>query len=442
MKVLVLTFSFRPLNNPRAFRWNAITEELVRRGHEVHVVTSLVPGEIEAEHAGLLTIYRTGWSFVEGLRARIRKRRATMGSKQADVDSAGESLFGLFRNLLFGTASRLWRSLFWPDASCLWYYPARSTALALTARHNYDVMVSVAPPFTGVVVGRSVKARYPGLRWVLDLGDPFSFLEGAPPNNSWIYAGLNRRYERAAFADAAEISVTNVQTRHRYEEIFPESRGKVHVIPPLLSLPGSPEGITQISGKLVFVGTLYRVIREPGYLLELFARSIYNGLPVQTELHLLGDVSSCIDLIQPYQAQLGPRLKIHGQVSREEVAVAIAEAEVLINIGNDTTYQLPSKVVEYAASGKRILNLAKTSQDSSVLFFSDYPQALSVIAGEDAPNENEVRRFVTFVSSRSDTVRESDLAARLAPYQSPQVVAEYLQLFGTDPCNPIKTSPL
>lgn len=430
MKILVLTFSFRPLNNPRAFRWTFLSEELVRYGHEVDVVTSRVPGEPEVEQTDLLTIHRAGWSLVEQLRARVRNRRAAMGSALADVALGRESISSRLRGMIFGMVSRLWRALLWPDASCLWYYSARACALALAARRDYDVMVSVAPSFTGVVVGRAVKARYPHLRWVLDLGDPFSFLEGAPPNNGRIYAGLNYRYERAAFAAAAGISVTTAQTRERYEQVFPESCGKIRVIPPLLSLPKLPEGVPQIPGKLVYVGTLYRCIREPGYLLELFARALTSGLPAQTELHFVGDVSSCIDLIRPYQAQLGQRLRIHGQVSREAVAVAMAEAEVLINIGNDTIYQLPSKVVEYAASGKRILNLAKTPQDSSVVFFADYPRSLSLVSAGHGPNESDVRRFVAFVASPPDVVGDFDLAACMAPYEAPQVVAGYLELLG------------
>lgn len=430
MKVLVLTFSFRPLNNPRAFRWTFLAEEFVRRGHRVDVVTSLVPGASDVERVDLLTIYRVGWSFVERLRAGIRERRATTKSVQTDVTPVFGSFFGHFRKVLGGIASRLWRAVFWPDASCLWYYPARTCALALTARCEYDVVVSVSPAFTGVAVGRAIKARHPDLRWVLDLGDPFSFLEGATPNNTRIYGRLNRCYERAAFAEAKEVSVTNIQTRNRYEEIFPESRGKVRVIPPLLSLPGAPKGVSQVPGKVVYVGTLYRDIREPGYLLELFLCAISRGLPQHTELHLYGDVSSCIDKIHPYQAQLGKRLIVHGQVSREAVVIAMAEAEILVNIGNDTIYQLPSKVVEYLASGKRILNLAKSSRDSSALFFSDYPQAMSLIMAANTPSESEVHRFVAFLLRPPSSVGDFDLAARLAPYQPSQVVAEYLRLLG------------
>jgi hypothetical protein len=431
MRILIITFSYRPLNNPRAFRWTFLTEELIRQGHEVDVVTSQVPGELEVESVGALTVHRVGWKLIETLRARQRSRRAAMGSAVSDANGGKRSNSSL-SGMILGLATSLWRALHWPDASCLWFGPARARALDLLARRNYDVVVSVAPSFTGVVVGRALKKRRPNLRWVLDLGDPFSFLEGAPPNNSYLYGRLNTRYERAAFADADEISVTNPQTRERYEAAFPESRGKIHVIPPLLTLPKLPKDICPVPGKLVYVGTLYRHIREPNYLLELFTRATRAGLPPQVELHFIGDISSCVDLIQPYQTRLAGRIILHGQVSREAVAVAMAEADTLINIGNDTTYQLPSKVVEYAASGKRILNFAKTLQDSSARFFAGYPLALNLIAAGDIPNEADVRRFVEFVTRPPEGASDFDADTWLAPYKPAQVVAEYLKLLGAN----------
>ena len=59
----------------------------------------------------------------------------------------------------------------------------------------------------------------------------------------------------------------------------------------------------------------------------------------------------------------------------------MAEADVLVNIGNRTSYQLPSKVVEYAAFGKPILNFLASPDDSSAVFLSKYPFLLNVWKG-------------------------------------------------------------
>lgn len=421
-RILVISFSYRPLNNPRAFRWTHLSEKIAAAGHSVDVVTSWVPGCFDTESIGNLSIHRAGWKFLERVRGQRRSAREQAGKEKMLKPS---SLLAKARRAVLRGVNWLWRSLYWPDPSCLWFFPARQMALALIAQKQYDVVISVAPTFTAVAVGHSVRKRIGNAIWLLDLGDPFSFLEGAPPNNATLYACLNRWYERKVFTQAGVISVTNPQTQQRYAEIFPESATKLLVIPPLLSLPQSGSKPT-VPGRLVYVGTMYRNIREPGFLLELFRRALEAGLNDKTELHCYGDVSSCLDIIAGYEPVLGKRVIFHGVVSREIAAQALDEAHFLVNIGNETTYQLPSKVVEYAATGKPVINLAKSKMDSSVGFFAAYPCALNLINSKSLPDEAAVVDFVKFIKNAPATMERNALTAWLSPYTSENVVSAYL----------------
>lgn len=421
-RVLIISFSYQPLNNPRAFRWTHLSEKFVAAGHSVDVVTSWIPGCPDVERVGNLSIYRAGWKFLERVRGRRRHAREQAG-KVAMPETP--SLLGKTKRALSRGMNWLWVSLYWPDPSCLWFFPARRTVATLIAQKQYDVIISVSPTFTAVAVGHSVRKRMPGAVWMLDLGDPFSFLEGAPPNNAAIYADLNRWYERRAFRQADVISVTNPQTQQRYAEVFPESATKLQVIPPLLSLPERSSKST-VPGRLVYVGTMYRNIREPGFLLELFRRSLEAGLSHETELHCYGDVSSCLDIIAEYEPLLSDRVFFHGVVPREIAAQALDEAHLLVNIGNETTYQLPSKVVEYAATGKPVINLAKSRMDSSVGFFAAYPCALNLISNMPLPDEAAVADFVKFIQEAPPLMERNALADWLSPYTSENVVAAYL----------------
>jgi glycosyltransferase involved in cell wall biosynthesis len=421
-RILVISFSYRPLNNPRAFRWTHLSEKIAAAGHSVDVVTSWVPGCSDTECSGNLSVHRAGWKFLERARGQRRLAREQAGK----VTMLGtSSLLAKARQALLKGANWLWRNLYWPDPSCLWFFPARQMALALIAQKQYDVVISVSPTFTAVAVGHSVRKHVKDSVWLLDLGDPFSFLEGAPPNNATLYAGLNRWYERKVFRQADVISVTNPQTQQRYAEVFPESAAKLLVIPPLLSLPQNGSKAT-VLGRLVYVGTMYRNIREPGFLLELFGRALEAGLNHEFELHCYGDVSSCLDIITGYESLLGKHVFFHGVVSRDVAAQALDEAQFLINIGNETTYQLPSKVVEYAATGKPVINLAKSSMDSSVGFFAAYPCALNLINSMPLPDEAAVADFVRFTKETPQAMERTALAAWLSPYTSDNVVAAYL----------------
>ncbi len=260
--------------------------------------------------------------------------------------------------------------MYWPDGSFPWYGPARRLALKLPPP---DVLISVSTPFTGHLVGRSVHHQYPAARWIVDVGDPFSLQDIDAPNNRRLYGWLNRRVERDIFRQADAISVTTPATLDRYAAAFPESAAKLHLIPPLLSVPAlsdDPDPAADDRIRLVFAGRLYPDIRRPDFLLKLFAGLLNTPLQDRLELHIYGYIREVYDAFKPYTALIDRQIFLHGVVPHAGVMEAMRRASLLVNIGNRTAYQLPSKVVEVASLGKPILNLIQIADDSSVAFFS------------------------------------------------------------------------
>jgi len=429
-RILVVSFSYHPLLNPRAFRWTALAEGLSQRHIGVDVVTSWTPGMPRIERRNGVTIHRAGWRWLEDMRDALRRRRTNPG-EALKPGRKDHSIRTWLRRLLQAVNVYAWRKLHWPDSTCLWYFAAARTARALSRNQNYDAIVSVSPSFTAVLVGHSALTANPSCRWFLDLGDPFSFLVEAPPNNGRLYSRLNQWTEKAAFNRASGISVTNAATARTYAALFPESAHKIRIIPPLLSTtrPVSGERAFPENAviRLVYVGTLYKRIREPGFLLSLFAAALKDGTIHGIELHFFGDISGCAQSFGPYEELLGTSLHLHGLVGREEIARVINEAAVLINIGNDTVFQLPSKVVEYASSGKPILNIVRSNQDSSAAFFATYPDRLNFLdCGEPTPEQ--CKSFIDFISRPRHAVPESVLHAWIAPYTLPNVIDDYLNM--------------
>jgi glycosyltransferase involved in cell wall biosynthesis len=293
----------------------------------------------------------------------------------------------------------------------------------------HDVVVSVTPTFTGVLVGEALHRAYPGARWVLDVGDPFSLQVHAPFNNARLYGALNRRVERRVFAAADAVSVTTPKTAARYAEAFPESAGKVRVIPPLFSVPEEKAALLAGDAKrFVYVGTLYRDLREPGFLLQAFD-ALRKRLPqARLELHFYGDVHQFADVLEAWRARLGPALQVHGSVPRAVVAAAIEGAAVLVNIGNRSEDQLPSKVVEYVASGKPILNIGSGAGDLSAQFLGAYPDRL-LLEDAGAPSAGQLAALERFCAGLPRQVPEREVKALLEPYTLPRIAAAYEAIF-------------
>jgi glycosyltransferase involved in cell wall biosynthesis len=436
LRLLVISFSYRPALNARAFRWTALAERLAADGARVDVVTAWVPGAPEFETVNGVQVHRAGWRWLERMRVRLQRQRTGAKTVATDdgADSAVRRLPARLRNFL---VARVWRNLYWPDTSALWYFPARSLAAALTDGGKYDAVVSVSPTFTAVLVGQHATRDGRRARWIMDLGDPFSLQEESPPNNAALYGPLNRFVERRALRAAAAVSVTNQATRELYASAFPEIALKLSVIPPLLSVPEAsrtspfPPGKDRV--RLVFVGTLYKGLRAPDFLIRLFAAVVGRHTECHLELHFYGDSSACGESFATLPDMIGRHIFLHGVVDRGVVAAAIEHGDVLVNIGNATAHQLPSKLVEYLASGKPILNIARSSQDSSAQFLASYPDHLTLIDRGGKAGLDDEAALTAFLRGLPRRLPGPELEACLAPHRLDRIVQAYAVLMKPRP---------
>ena len=374
--LLILTFSYAPMGNPRSFRWTALAEEFASRGFRVQVVCSWQPGLAKRQIHNGVEVYRVGNRLIETIRASLAQiRRSSHPASEAKPPKRSGASAGRL-------GTWFWRKIAWPDTTCVWYDAAKKMADSLLQKHIKTTVISVSPSFTAALAGYSVVKKN-GVRWVLDMGDPFSIAVDAPANNFSLYKTLNMRVERTLFQRANALTLTNNKVLDRYALMYPECADKMHVIPPLLTDSVFRLGVrskrqTGESIKIVFVGTLYKHLRKPDFLLALFDGLIKKGRLPNAELHFWGNCEECIDSVLRFKQKLGPSLQLHGVVSQQDTLVSIGEANVVVNLGNTNNCQLPSKLVEYTAMGKPILNIISTENDPSEDFLKDYHAVLNI----------------------------------------------------------------
>ena len=96
----------------------------------------------------------------------------------------------------------------------------------------------------------------------------------------------------------------------------------------------------------------------------------------------------------------GISVEFHGQIERELAFQKMSEADILLNIGNMTTYQLPSKLIEYAGMLKPILNISSVKKDSSTQFLSQYPAAKSICVMDEI-SDDMIEEIVDYLNNAS-----------------------------------------
>lgn len=403
MRILIITYSYAPAISPRAFRWSAIAEYWAQQGHHIDAVCAWKHGTLPSEILNGVHVYRTGGKTTEFLRNRFGIEKPCEKEALCNQEgTAGINLRHKAGRLVKWLHDHTWKKVYWPDYACLWYFSAVRKTGQLLEESHYDSLITVSHPFTGHLIGLNLKKKYPQIKWVVDVGDPFCFIEKTLTNNHRLYQRLNYKCEGEIFEKASAIAVTTQATLKRYVDIFPECKTKIHVIPPLLSLPQKhiKESSSNRNGKtrLVFVGTLYKNIRNPKFLLKIFGRLLETRLDEKLELHFWGGIHDCHDLFIPYNNLIENKIFLHGTVSHEKILQDMEDANVLINIGNDTSCQLPSKVVEYVSTGKPILNIVKMKEDSSMEFCSKYPASMTIFE-DNQPASEDIVKIMEFIEN-------------------------------------------
>jgi glycosyltransferase involved in cell wall biosynthesis len=418
MKLLIVSYVYAPDRSPRAYRWTALAEHWAGQGHRVDVVSGWKRGDARQESRGGVTIHRVGGGLVERLRGAIGQASHRGVDLAASGKLSPSPLLRAIKALYAATLKRL----YWPDYAFHWYPAALASARALCRATGYDAVITVSHPFTPHLVGLALKRRTPALHWVVDIGDPFSLLAEIPLNNRALYHRLSRRAEEAVLRACDAVAVTVERCRADLVAAFGVA-GKITVIPPLLSLPAltrNPPPLFSPRGThLVFIGTLYRALRDPTPLLALF-RALQRRRG-DLHLHFFGALNDCASCFQDFDA---PNLHRHGLVPRETIAAAMRDADILVNIGNATPHQLPSKLVEYVAAARPILNLASSPGDTAAAFLAGHPGTLTLILGGGKPDGRTIEAALAFIAS-PPTVTADAATGFLQPYTLDRIAAAY-----------------
>lgn len=431
MRILILSYYYHPNRTPRAFRWGSIAAVWASRGHDVDVVACPCPGAPSEERLDGVQVYRPGNRWGAWLRQRLGAAPGKPAGEAKPATTAAPSQ-NRAKAMAQGIYDRTWKQIWWPDWAALWYFPATACATRLMASRSYDAVVSSAHPFTDHLVGLRLKRRWPHVRWLVDIGDPFCFAEDMPLNNFRLYRRLNQRMEKTVFETADRVAVTNERTKERYMEVFgAEACRNVHVIGPAIPsafletaanpaespLPAEPINV-------VFAGNLINPVRRPRELMawmDKVARRWAESNQRKLVFHLFGDSVEGLRAVAQAAGVHNGNVQCHGSVPRPKAAAALQASQFVLNCGNVTDYQLPSKVYEYMATGKPIVNVVFNWHDASITALNPYPHVIHCEAQVD-PDEGLIR-FLQ--EHQATTLAPAAVAPIVQSHLVPQIAAAY-----------------
>lgn len=244
---------------------------------------------------------------------------------------------------------------------------------------NFDLIFSVSNPFISHDIANRL-SNETGIPWIAYYVDPF-FTNATFSSYGF---GNRKKYEERILHRASEIMMTYPTDRDYIENRVSFSDRIVEVQMPGIRtdyLCAKQNEHNRI--KCYFIGNLYSSIRNPSNVIKLF-----GCLSDLVDIYFVGGY---------YGKSLNnddhpDNVHFLGRKDNKEIIDYYNDADILINIGNSITNQMPSKILEYISIGKPILNFYKKRDCPTLVYTKRYELACDIYE-EDIINSLETTAF-------------------------------------------------
>jgi len=333
-KILLVSSGFYPEISPRSFRATKLAIEFARQRHEVTIYTK----------------YRD-FDYTEFLNK--NKIRVCMWnkSKYPKIPEFTGKIISLFARIL----NRILLMLFeYPDIEEMF-----QVKNALKNEKHYDFLISFAVPFPvhwGVAWSRT-KNHLIARIWISDCGDPYM----GSMTDSFKKLFYFKYVEKWWCRKTDYISIPVESARSAYYEEF---HSKIVVIPQGLRLSDmdiKDEYVKNLVPTFAYSGMFIPGIRDPREFLD---HLVTFDQPFKFIIYTKNK-----SLLHPYQESLKGKLIVYDYIPRKELLRELAQMDFLVNFDNNTSKQIPSKLIDYKLTCRPVLNITADLDKNVVMKF-------------------------------------------------------------------------
>lgn len=339
MNILIVSGFFYPQNTPRSFRTTELAKEFGRLGHSVRVY---FPENNYDYSEFIKNNPNVEISFIPQIHGEAPKNKLGYAIwRIANICAAYPSVkyYSLLKNVF-------------------------------KKEDNYDLLVSVAVPHPiHWGIGNIYKKRKIAKTWIADCGDPYMLCK----TDSHNAPGYMRYFEDLWCKKCDYISVP---TETSYTGYYPEYHNKIRVIPQGFNFEATPipEYKPNSTPTFIFAGIFIKGKRDPQKLMEYLC-----AMDKPFKFIVYG--ANAHQFMDPYKDKLGDKLEIRTPIARDLLIPEMAKADFLLNIGNGTKVQTPSKLIDYTLAKRPILTIETNDIKENVL--SEFLEGN--YANQDAP---------------------------------------------------------
>ncbi|UOK57877.1 transporter [Bacillus sp. OVS6] len=254
-------------------------------------------------------------------------------------------------NFFIKGLKRLYDFLVWPDRTIEWAINAYCYIKRNRLHNNSEAIVTVGLPVSTHITGHLLKKGVPHINWIADYGDPFSY------NPDREVRKHDRLLESIVLRNVDSIVIPTESAIECYTNLG-VNISKIHVIPQLFKEESGESNYSVDNNKfnIMYAGSFYKGIRSPvEFMHGLRIASKKNS---KIAFHYFGNVTALEEFLKVEGLDIKTLpITINTFKDRSEIISIMKKMDLLINLNNKSTSQIPSKIIDYLYTDKPILNI-------------------------------------------------------------------------------------
>ena len=428
-RLLLVSYHFPPGTAAGALRWEKFSRFFVERGWGLDVIARNPEGQTDWDWERLRDLPRDMRVFgipepalpVElfehaAWQAYRRIRRPRPRTKALSVDAptiASQSRFAGWPPRRLSDVIRGYYAWLEYARSDKWARNAAGVALQVIKPGSHRAVITCGPPHMTHAAGPMV-AHATGLRYIMDLRDPWSLVERLPKDvSSELWLRLARRYERLCVREAALVVLNTELAQRAMQHVYPELGDRCIAVMNGYDDDPLPSPTHDDRFLIAFAGEIY-LDRDPRPLLRACARLLRErGLCArQIGVEFIGNAGNFNGYtIQELARREGLEPAVVSTVPflpRSQLMQRLSAAAVLVSLPQDSRLAIPSKIFEYLRFNAWLLAIEHEGSATELLLRNS---GADVVSPDDVEGMTRVLRgrYSEFVSG----IRPQPLAGHL-----------------------------
>lgn len=352
------------------------------------------------------------------------------------LNSIGSPLFKkLYR--VYATISKVYRYLLYcfgskePHFSGWDKKAVISKCLELLTDNNYAAVLSVSHPVITHEIVMELLDRYnENIRWFVYDYDPFCY------NESQYGKGCYKKYaaeQHAIYAKCDGIFLGPELYDYYLDTPFVAYKEKMNIFPFAnmneiffkKGLNAAEAAFDKSKCNCIYAGAIAEDIRNPLYTIKVLGNRVNEFL----RFYLI--TGSKLDFLKSEIDVDFSNLVLLHQQPRNIAYDYMHHANILVDIGNTVTFQVPGKIFEYMAIGKPIIHFSKIDNDPCLRYLEKYPYKLIIRECENNIDEQAklVAEFCT--ENKDNNLSFKDLTEIMPEYIGANVVNRFVDTFNS-----------